>query len=350
MRKVGCFDGVIRLLRVMSMVLIILCHVIRYYPMIPGSAVLDQVFNVGVYVFLLISGYLYGGKTVTDFGNWLVGRWRRVVIPMIVLVALDAMALAWMGAGISASQLVMLLWNLQGLGFLSWPAASEFPAVVDHLGSLWFVTVIMLCYCMVPVLQYARARVSAFWSVMTIALLLAADVIIYVTMDAAIVYFIAFGIGYWLGSVGLGEREMGVLPYRVLSAVMAGAQWGRLFLRARMDGTSLYTAVVGITQCVLACWIFVTAFRVRQLWPELTDRMSESQIVRWLEGQSYYVYLTHYLFSAGTAFNVYGIFDSLWLSTALFLGLTLSASCVIKYMSEQIDRVVQRMLAGPGPQ
>ena len=49
-------------LRVLGMMLIILCHIIAYYTFVPGSDLLSQVFNVGVQVFLLISGYLYGEK------------------------------------------------------------------------------------------------------------------------------------------------------------------------------------------------------------------------------------------------------------------------------------------------
>ena len=41
------------------MLLIVLTHIIKYYPFIPGYQVLNDVFNVGLYIFLLVSTVLF---------------------------------------------------------------------------------------------------------------------------------------------------------------------------------------------------------------------------------------------------------------------------------------------------
>lgn len=60
-------NNAIVLLRVMSMFMIILCHISFYYTFLPGSGFVGQFLNVGVQIFLLISGFLYGRKTLTNF-------------------------------------------------------------------------------------------------------------------------------------------------------------------------------------------------------------------------------------------------------------------------------------------
>jgi len=46
--------------RVLATVFILLCHVVKFYTIIPGHMELGQLFNVGVPMFIIISGYLYG--------------------------------------------------------------------------------------------------------------------------------------------------------------------------------------------------------------------------------------------------------------------------------------------------
>ena len=75
----------ISLLRVVSMFLIILCHIIKYYDFIPGSKILGQVFNVGVEIFFLISGYLYAGKMISFYLDWYKERIRKIYFPVLII-------------------------------------------------------------------------------------------------------------------------------------------------------------------------------------------------------------------------------------------------------------------------
>lgn len=60
---------------------IVICHILQSY---------DNrwafVFNIGVQVFLVLSGYLYGKKVVTDWKKWAVGRLKRVYVPMFLFL------------------------------------------------------------------------------------------------------------------------------------------------------------------------------------------------------------------------------------------------------------------------
>lgn len=56
----GKYDQAVSLTRVLAMLLIVACQIGNYLEF-PASA---QFFNVGVPLFLVISAYLYGGKTI----------------------------------------------------------------------------------------------------------------------------------------------------------------------------------------------------------------------------------------------------------------------------------------------
>lgn len=72
-------NSVIQIARIIAMISIILCHIIKYYTFIPGSQFLNVVFNVGVQIFLLISGFLYGQKKINDFHLFFVRRIQKSI-------------------------------------------------------------------------------------------------------------------------------------------------------------------------------------------------------------------------------------------------------------------------------
>lgn len=74
-------DVSIQMIRILSMSSIILCHLVQE---LNNSTIAKtgQLFNVGVYIFLFLSGWLYGQKDIQDVFEWLFGRIKRVLAPM----------------------------------------------------------------------------------------------------------------------------------------------------------------------------------------------------------------------------------------------------------------------------
>lgn len=60
-------DYTISFLRVLSMFMIIICHTVKNYSFIPTSEKLGPIFGLGVEMFLLISGFLYGTKEIANY-------------------------------------------------------------------------------------------------------------------------------------------------------------------------------------------------------------------------------------------------------------------------------------------
>lgn len=146
-------------LRVLSMILIVLCHSISYYTFIPWSAHLNQFLSVGVQVFLLISGYLYGRGTITNYRQWIYGRANRIWLPVAIVVLVDVSLMYLIKIKTDLFTFVMYLLNLHGLLFLNWFFFRRFIIEIKNLGPLWFTTIIMICYMIVPLLQYIYQRV-----------------------------------------------------------------------------------------------------------------------------------------------------------------------------------------------
>lgn len=141
----------ISILRVIAMLMIVICHVIGYYTFIPGHNHLGQFFNVGVEIFIFISGYLYSNKDIHFTWNFYWKRYKKLCIPSIVwgfLILCMTKFEAW-------KEFPVIILNLTGLNFLkdNWGLLHEFPG----MGHTWFLTVIFMCYLMLPMLHRMKS-------------------------------------------------------------------------------------------------------------------------------------------------------------------------------------------------
>lgn len=91
-------DNAISAIRFIAMLMIITCHFMQYL-----NIELAWWFNVGVQLFFVISGFLYGGKTITDplefykksFVKILLPYWIFLIVAVIVQRILVPDVLSW---------------------------------------------------------------------------------------------------------------------------------------------------------------------------------------------------------------------------------------------------------------
>ena len=65
------------------MFLIVLCHYVSWFPRISWTG---QFFNVGVPLFFIISGFLYGSKTIESKYVFFVGRLKKLLFHYIFII------------------------------------------------------------------------------------------------------------------------------------------------------------------------------------------------------------------------------------------------------------------------
>lgn len=123
----------------LSMLMIISCHIMQYYDL-----ELAWWFNVGVQIFLCISGFLYGQKnidSVTDFYN---KRLKKILIPYYLVFILFGIT-----EFIFARDVFSIKDFAMGLILCS---------TIKGAGHLWFIPTILMCYFITPLLQGYRNK------------------------------------------------------------------------------------------------------------------------------------------------------------------------------------------------
>jgi peptidoglycan/LPS O-acetylase OafA/YrhL len=318
------------------MLMIVLCHIIGNYTFIPGHGFLSQILNVGVYSFLAISGYLYGGKTIADFRCWFYKRWQTVLLPAWILIAAVLLAECILGNQHDLRSVVLYFLNLQGAGFLVYDFYRYFTEI-PALGPIWFLTIIMLCYCIVPLLQKYRQKLcdikhGYLWAVGVATAFYALDVFAGINL----LYFLTFTLGYCMaarGTEAIASRKYGIL----LTVLMVALQIFRLVLQYGWDGLPVYQSYTLVSHMVLGVWILWVFLAWGQYAPKCTERIAEYRWMIALNDISFYVYLTHCCFCRGRL-DLYQLTDHLSIATIAFVAATLISAVMLKSLARLILR------------
>jgi Predicted acyltransferases len=127
-------------IRLIALIFIVACHIFQ-----GENIVLAWWFNVGVQIFLFMSGFLYGTKNIEHASIWLKKRLARIVVPYYLFLAIVILFYAvFAGELLNVDALLTNLFLLQGFG--------TGLAGIEHL---WFLSYILLCYLITPILQAA---------------------------------------------------------------------------------------------------------------------------------------------------------------------------------------------------
>lgn len=338
-------NAAISLSRIVGMFLIILCHIIRYYDFIPGSAHLNTIFGCGVELFVFISGLLYGTKVIENFKIWYFQRFIRVAAPAIIISIIIMSILYFKGEKTDLVTALFYVCNLQGLLFINWSFFSNFITEVTNLGQLWFTTIIMLCYLLVPILQYilkkrdnkANAQIYTVISLLLVVLTMA----LIILFNVYITYFVIFIIGYLCGHTKAFEKITGkiCLSYTALVVLV---QVLRLITHQYIDGTFAYLSVVSIANALLGVWFVVFLHYLQNKNRGLISNIANIKAVGLIDKYSFNVYLVHGFFCSGM-WNCYAALP-LIPATLLFILLTSFAAVLLNFILSPINKISSKLL------
>lgn len=117
--------------------MIVICHVMQYY-----DFVLAWWFNVGVQIFLCISGFLYGQKNIENVTKFYHKRLKKILIPYYLTLIPFA--------------ILEFVFYPNVISLKSFLGAAVLRTTLKGAGHLWFVPTILLCYLITPLMQDYR--------------------------------------------------------------------------------------------------------------------------------------------------------------------------------------------------
>lgn len=319
-------NPVITVSRVCGMFMIVLCHVVQNYDF-PYANSISSFFSSGVSLFLLISGYLYGQRIITDWGTFFRKRFRTVCFPAIITSALVIAALIMAKQQLEWTSIMAYLIDAEGLLFLNWDFVSSLLfKEIRSLGPLWFTTIIMLCYLLIPLFQ--RVSINSFKKYILLTVIGVVLVILcpYIHLE----YFFIFLVGYIAGKISLLDKVK-LKEFIIFSILFLLSLLFRVVAYRNLGGTPLYTRMTVIPSLFSGAWFIVLLAFLNGTSPKIINGLADSVEIKLSDKYSYFVYLSHGVFCMGT-FNLYSHF-SLPIASCLFILSSIIFAFVVKYLS-----------------
>ena len=305
-------------------------------------------------IFFAVSGFLYGKKTIKNFKSWMLQRAQRIWVPVVIVVLISAIVLTTVyHVSIDAVSLIAYLLNLQGLLFINWGFFSKFIHEISILGPLWFATLIMICYCLVPILQRIRDRLANCSAsskqrkyMLYIVLAYVCAVLLEVTTGTSLTYFVVFAIGYFMADAQIDKTQFSLRKALVYFFTVPALGIMRIVLRRFIDGTTLYTALISIGHPIMGISLLCLVIELGKRFPDVYSKIAGSKVMVFLDGASLYIYLLHYIF-LNSPTSVFEHFN-LGIATILFLLLTIICSIILWRLTDLIVGQMRKLSKSTG--
>lgn len=312
-RKTG-----ISLARLMAMLLIFFCHVFQ-----ARENLLAEYFNAGVQIFLVISGYLHGKKRINRVSDFYKKRLTRLLVPYYLALIVVVMVNLAQGIHSAPAQ------YLSSVLCLQW-----FLDPVPQCGHLWYITCILLCYLMTPVLQAVciemnKLRVGYIYAVWASAgLTLIASHAAHLLPNSIImleIYLLGYIIGFFHEP---NQRDPSVRRKTAF-----------VFLCAVLTLCAFYFMEIK-THVVCQRWLFIYckcffALSVFFFFQGIHVDKRLEEVLRWTDRCSYCFYLCHHMFVLGGLRNCFGIQSSM-LDVPVAFVLSSAYSLILEFFSQKL--------------
>jgi len=312
-------DSVLSLIRFISMLLIIACHIFQYYG-------LELAFwlNVGVQIFLFLSGYLYGKKDINDTKNFLKKQYIKIIVPYILLSAI-ILVFEYINNPLyfSANSKVYLIGRL--IGFQEW--IKPFPNIYHT----WFISVILLCYLITPILNRIKKELNilSFLKYMIISLIFIQLLVGFGILNVNPSYLILYLFGYFIANVNEKEHKKIAVLVVLLTLII-------LPVRLKLEYSNFKSFENILTYLTIRPTYFISyhhalcGMSIFMLIKTIFKRIKYNKIFEFSDKYSYYIYLVHQIFILGS-YSLLNLSKSIFLNILIVL-ITIIVSAILLHL------------------
>ena len=258
------------IIRVLAMMLIVACHVCQSY-----GYKIAFVLNVGVQVFFVISGFLYGKLDIPQSPfEFYKKRFVKVYLPYILWVLLIVVLYSVFGLyRVTFKQIVFYVLNLQ-----------SFATPIEGLNHLWFLTVLMFCYLTTPWVKKIMTKYELCFFVLFIVFCIV-EFLFLKKLYSLFAWIVLYYVGLVFGLHYSKRFSNIILVVCAVVLIIFGMEFKIDMLTS--EGSTEYSTWL---HCVLGLFLFSVLFRCLSSSSILNDKI---EFVSHFDKLSYYVYLIH---------------------------------------------------------
>ena len=325
--SINAKDFAIQIIRVLAMLFVIICHLCNdstNYIL----CTLKQFFNIGVFIFIFISGFLYGNKKIDIYSKWLFNRFKRIMVPIYIFISFFIFATAFITEIFHYKYFLIYLFDLQ-----------YFLGSVKNAGHLWFCSVIVICYLLLPLMnKYKKTLISNFYPI-SILIITISCLVGLVSKSYGLLgfYLLTFYIGYFFkNSINIVK----VKSFIPIILIIIGLIF-RIIGKFLFDNTLLYgTTITALTHIMMTIGIFIFIYK---LFCNFKASNVVKKMINYFDELSYFIYIVHYMFIVGPI-SVMNITNNFLINLAIFIIITIMSAYVLKICTNMLCSINLRKI------
>lgn len=306
-------------IRFIAMCSIVACHICQFY----GNEMAWWL-NVGVQVFLFLSGNLYGSKDIKEPFSWILRQFKKILVPYYVFLLLAIIAyISLCPSALNSKQVIGAILTVD---------------TIKGLEHLWFIPCILLCYLLTPILQYVRDKICKEISATRFLLLSCIIFGIYATQSMYLwAYFrpwvlACYIFGYFFATYNQGKNNSESL--KILFVVSALA----LVLNIVFTYLKYYR---GFTYGQFTDFCHMVLGIMLSLWGlNLFKTLHHNNFFAFSDKISYEVYLVHHIFIL-SPLTLLNVTDNGVLNIIIIIAVILTTSYLLNVASQIIIRLTK---------
>lgn len=318
-------DVAISYVRFIAMIMIIICHFFQYY----GNE-LAFWFNVGVQIFFVISGFLYGSKDIDNPIDFICKQFKKILIPYYVfIIFITFFYLVFARTSFSLPKVVKAVFCV---------------GTIDGLGHLWFIGYILICYIMTPYLYWLRKKAENY-SIFKMSVIYI--VVCFLVIAVGVLtdsYFqphriCCYMVGFMIASYHNKYGDCALKCYRYLFGIFALVLNAlRIYLKYvyNVSSATVLGKVFMFSEPYLHLLLGVAIF----LWLHYAfSRIRECSLVRWSNKYSFCIYIVHqtFILSPFSTMSILKIAPLNWMITIMMI---LVCGMLLHFITECILRKI----------
>ena len=321
-------DLSISFVRMLAMMFIVICHVMQYY-----DVELAWWFNIGVQIFLCISGYLYGRKRILDIRVFYRKNFVKILIDYEIVV------FAAVAATVLFTDTVITVEEIAG--------AVLTVSTIAGGAHLWFIPTILMCYLLTPLYEriFSRAEQSHKLLVPAAVLLFVMNELVFRQMFS---YFNAAWVNCYLIGFALrrfqqyrfwytGSAWLLTLTGAVCISIQASVRYLQL-ITLTDAWRPFYYPMCDYGHVFLGVALFCSG---RVLLRPFCNINLIQRILRLSDRYSYQIYLTHHFFILGPL-SLMALTANSYVNVVLILLLTVLTAVLLQKTSAKISAVFMK--------
>ncbi len=312
-------------IRFISFMMIIICHILQGL----GNE-LAFWFNLGVQIFFFMSGYLYGNKKIKNYSNFFKDKLEKILLPLSILVIIMAI-MEKVFFDVSYSKELYLA-NILGYG--------GFYGTLESLGHIWFVSYILLCYLITPILDKLIKDNDKKVRNFVIILLLLISFSIFKVTPIKVAWICNYILGYFYASscknyntrkvfvLVLVIMTVFILPISLILKYDLVSNIPRLFIKYRV-------LICGFEHVFLGSLLFIL---LKYIFDKI--KIKYNVILKFSDKYSYYIYLVHLIFILDY-FSLLHFTNYLVINIILIFIMSIISALILFYLCKMIIMLIK---------